>query len=364
MSSDAEGQAISEDAVRPPLTREEILGHLLSQTFRDEKEKLPSGSLERARYIFQATNLFIMDWEQNRSMESLEYAVKFGREALFELPPEHEESQQYVDGYIFVAQTRAILTKTTDASNGYAQAVRDVISVTGAGSQKDRLIQRLAWAHWATFEHSKRSEDLDTVIEEIEKCIQTVGTVLPETNLVLGMAYKSRFDFTKTISDLDQGIDIIEKELKNPQSGGPQRPLFLQRLVVYCFIKLKQSANLAGFDRLIANTKFALAELPESKERGSLEERLVKWQLARDELDQGRTWKQILDAVGDLGISPPGPKRIGKTHVPQEVYDAVAINQQQIRLLELLPGKGEEELACRLHVVDLNKEAGYEVSFV
>jgi hypothetical protein len=233
------------------------------------------------------------------------------------------------------------------------------------GFVHNHFVQRLAWAYWARFELSKSNEDLDNVIHYINGLINAHYNILPHTELILGEAFHSRFSRTKATEDIEKAVDLLEKALKLPEARQPVRHLFLQKLVQYSVDTLRHTRAKSDLNRLISNAKFAVSELPQSESKESIEYLISRAETSRELLDQRPLLDSIFTQLGDLKLDDKnGPKPIGKTYVPKALYDRFTIGAAEIRTLEVMPGKPDEDIVCKLHSVTLANEVEYEVRHI
>ena len=124
----------------------------------------------------------------------------------------------------------------------------------------------------------------------------------------------------------------------------------------------QHTGSKAGLNRLITNAEFAISELPQSESKDGIEHLLSRAETGKELLEQRPMIESIFKAVGDLKLhDDSGPKAIGKTDVPQVLYEKFVIAPAEIRTLELMPGKPDDEIICKLHTVALADDVEYEV---
>ena len=117
--------------------------------------------------------------------------------------------------------------------------------------------------------------------------------------------------------------------------------------------------------RLIANAKFAIPELPESDTKDEIRSILSKAETTTELLSQREMLKEIFETLGDLKLDDKsGPKPVGKTFVPHALYESYKIGASEIRALEVMPGEPNEDITCKLHTVVLADKTKYEVCHI
>ena len=344
------------------ISRDEALAWLRSDFFRQALDEPGESLAERAELLSVLGRRSFTDFQSRRNVESLDDAIRFAREALDELPAGQEAVTEYADTLVFYAQTKCIAVEDPKSTEEYISAIQAAVDATQAGSAHNHFVQRLAWAYWARFELSKSDDDLDNVIAYVNGLIDAHQDIEPQTELVLGGAYHSRFLRTKATEDIEKALDLHEKALKSPEAGRPVRHIFLQKLVQYSVDKFHHTCEEPDLNRLISNAKFAIPELPQSDTKERFEEILSRAETYRDLLQQGPLLDFIFKELGDLKLDDKnGPKPIGNTYVPKALYDKFPMGQKDIRTLELMPGKPDEEIVCKLHTVSLAGDVEYEV---
>ncbi|KAI0906225.1 heterokaryon incompatibility protein-domain-containing protein [Ustulina deusta] len=342
------------------LSRAEAINYFVSDTFREGLQELPAG-VERSKRLRVAAQALFHDSQRSKSLNSLNRAIQFAREALGELPSGHEDTWYLADKLVFFAQTKAVSVADAESTEGCIVATQVAIDATRSGPFHDYFVQRLGWAYWGRFEHSKSDEDLETAITYITTRVKTLQNVLPNSNLVLGLALHARFTRGKVVDDLDEAIKLLETTLKDPQAGGGNRHVFLMHLVQYSLEGTKHGDAPTGIARLVANAKLALPDLPDGNKKDYVEDLLSKAQTTLELMQQRPTLDSIFKALGDLDLNAEvGPSPIGKTHVPAELYTASPAGKNLIRTLELLPGNADDEIVCNLASAKLNGDTQFE----
>jgi tetratricopeptide (TPR) repeat protein len=335
---------------------------VLLRAQREVLHKCNKGSQERSEVLHQIGKEFFTRWKSSKNVRLLDRAIRVARAALDGLPTTHGATVEYADTLIFYAQTKAISFPEPETTEEYIAAVEAAVdATTQQSSVYDGFIQRLAWAYWARFELSKTNEDLNFVIQYIDGLVGAGHKLLPQTELVLGEAFHARFKSTKTVDDLEKALSLLETALKSPEAGRPVRHLYLQNLVVYSMALLRARPE-PDIQRLIANAKFAIPELPESDTKDEIESLLSRAETTAELLHQREMLKSIFEALGDLKLDDKtGPKPVGKTFVPQTLYDSFGIGTSEIRILEVMPGVRDEDIICKLHTIALTAQVKYEV---
>lgn len=335
---------------------------LRSDLFRQALDESGQGPVEKAQLLRGLGQRFFTHWQLRRNVGSLDDAVRLAREALDELPAGHDAIPEYADTLVFYAQTKGIAIQGPESTEEYITAIQAAVDATSQeGFAHNHFAQRLAWAYWARFELSKSNEDLDNVIHYINGLIDAHHNILPQTELILGDAFHSRFSRTKATEDIEKAVDLFEKALKSPEAGRPVRHLFLQKLVQSSVDTLCHTRAKPDLNRLISNAKFAIPELPQSESKERIEYLLSRAETSRELLEQRPLLDSVFKELGDLKLDDKnGPKPIGKTYVPKALYDRFTIGPAEIRTLEVMPSKPNEEIVCKLHTVALANEVEYE----
>ncbi|KAJ8116069.1 hypothetical protein ONZ43_g4520 [Nemania bipapillata] len=360
MASDSPSSS-SSHPTNPSLSRIEAINYLVSDTFRESLQELPAG-IERSKRLRAVSEALFEDSRRSQSLSSLNHAIQFAREALEELPSGHEDIPSLADRFILYAQTKAVFVPGPESTEGYIIAIQVVIRATQSGPAHDDFVQRLGWAYWARFKLSKSNDDLESVITHIATSVNTLDNVLPESNLVLGLALHTRFTHSKVIDDLNEAIRLLETTLRDPTAGGVNRHVFLMHLVRFCLEGTQHGDTAAGIARLVANAKLALPDIPVGDKKDYVENVLSKAETTLELLQQRPTLDSIFKELGDLNLgAEAGPAPIGKTHVPAGLYSVFPVGENLIRTLELLPGQTNDEIVCKLAVASLNSDTQFEV---
>ncbi|KAI1124008.1 heterokaryon incompatibility protein-domain-containing protein, partial [Nemania abortiva] len=342
------------------LSRAEAINYLISDAFREGLQELPAGIERSKRLRIVAEGLF-EDSRRSKSLNSLNHAIQYAREALEELPSGHEDIPDLADRLIFFAQTKAVFAPGTEATEGYILAIQVAIDATQSGRVHDDFVQRLGWAYWARFELSKSDEDLEATITHITTRVKVLENVLPNSNLVLGLALHNRFSRGKVANDLNEAIKLLETTLQDPEAGGVNRHVFLMHLVQYCLEGTRHGDAVAGLSRLVANAKLALPDLPNGEKKDYVGSLLSRTETTLELIQQRPTLNSIFEELGDLNLNEgAGPAPIGKTHVPAALYSVSPVGTNLIRTLELLPGRTGDEIVCNLAGAELNGDAQFE----
>ncbi|OQV09929.1 hypothetical protein CLAIMM_14002 [Cladophialophora immunda] len=337
------------------------------QAIQDEARSKPhpdsphQDPVEKAQSLHSLAQQFFVDWRCNKALGILEDAIRYAREALNELPAGHEAITQYADTLVFYAQTKAITVQGPESTEEYIAAIQAAADAAPKGGPAHNyFVQRLSWAYWARFELSKSNKDLDHVIHYINGLIDAHHDLLPQTELVLGEAFHSRFSRTKATDDIEKAVGLFEKALKTPDAGELVRHVMLQKLVQYSAEALRGSDAKAGLNRLISNAKFAVAELPPSETRERIQGTLSRAETSRELLEQGPMLEKIFKEAGVKLDDKDGPKPIGKTYIPKALYDSFTIGSAEIRIIEVMPGEPDEGIVCRIRKVALAEDIQYE----
>ncbi len=353
-------------AVGGQISREDALAALRSGALRQALNESSKGPVEKAQLLRGLGQRLFTESQSRRNVALLDDAVRLAREALEALPAGHEAITEYADTLVFYAQTKGIVVQGPESTEQYITAIQAATDATSPeGLAHNHFVQRLAWAYWARFESSKSDEDLEHVIDYINGLVDAHHDLLVQTELVLGQAFHSRFSRTKSTEDIERAVELFEKSLKSPKAGQPVRHIFLQKLVQYSVDGLQHTKVKPGLDRLISNAKFAIAELPQSESKERIESLLSKAETSRELLEQGPLLHSIFKEVGDLKLDDKnGPKPIGKTYVPRVLYDRCTIGSTEIRTLEVMPGKPDQDIICKLHSIALADKVDYEVGHI
>ncbi|KAI0871711.1 heterokaryon incompatibility protein-domain-containing protein, partial [Hypoxylon argillaceum] len=345
---------------RLQLSRTEAINCLVSDTFRESLQELPAG-IERSKRLGTISEALFEDSQRSKSLNSLNHAIRFAREALEELPSGHEDIVDLADRFIFFAQTKAIFAPGTESTDGYIVAIEVAIDATQSGLAHDYLVQRLGWAYWARFEKSKSTEDLENTISYIKTIVETLDNVVPNSTLVLGVALHTRFTRAKVVDDLNEAIKLLETTLQDPTAGGDNRHIFLIQLLQCCLDGTRHGDAATGIARLAKNAKFALPDIPEGDKKDFVEDLLSKAETTLELLQQRPTLNSIFKELGDLNLNAEAnPAPIGKTNVPAELYSVFPVGKNLIRTLELLPGQRDDEIFCKLATANLNGDSQFE----
>ncbi|KAJ8132135.1 hypothetical protein O1611_g1485 [Lasiodiplodia mahajangana] len=346
------------DGIR--LSRADAINYLVSDSFREALQELPAG-IERSKRLSIVAEALFEDSGRSKSLNSLSHAIRFARDALEELPSGHDDIPGVADRLIFFAQTKAVFAPGVQSTEGYIDAIQVAIGATQSGRFHDDFVQRLGWAYWARFELSKSDEDLGTTITHITTKVKMLDNVLPNSNLVLGLALHARFTRGKVVDDLNEAINLLETTLKDPQAGGANRHVFLMHLVQYSLEGTRHGDAVAGLSRLVANAKLALPGLPNGEKKDYVEGLVSKTETTLELIQQRPTLNSIFETLGDLNLNEgSGPAPIGKTYVPAELYSVSPVGHGLIRTLELLPGKANDEIVCKLATMELNDNSQLE----
>jgi tetratricopeptide (TPR) repeat protein len=368
MNVDASKTAAATSSAQSTGTPGEAAEGLPSELLLHQVLEAPGTSpAERAAQLSSLGRRFFADFQLRQKLESLGEAVRYAREALESFPADpatHDAVGKYAETLVFYAQTKAIVVRGLESTEEYITIVQAAIAATPACTVHNQLPQRLAWAYWTRFEFSKTADDLNNVISYIEGLVNAGHDLLPETDLVLAQSYRSRFSSTKATEDLERSIKLLEKALKAPGAELPFRHQLLEKLVQYSLDMLHHSKQEPDLDRLISNAKFAIAELPQSEtaQKTRIREIMSRAEASKEMLAQGRMVSSILKEV--LAVDPDankGPKHIGKTFVPESLYSKFPVSHKEVRKLELMPGKSDEDIVCKLHTISLADDVLYEV---
>ncbi|KAI0517931.1 heterokaryon incompatibility protein-domain-containing protein [Xylaria bambusicola] len=342
------------------LSRAEAIHILTSETFREVLQEVPAG-IDRSKRLRVVAKVLFDDAQRSKSLSSLNHAIQYAREALEELPLGHAEIPSLADTFIFYAQTKAIFSPSVESTEEYIVAIQAVIEATRDSGVHTLYVQRLGWAYWARFELSKSDDDLEATITYITTKVKVLDDVLPNSNLVLGLALHTRFTRSQVVGDLHEAINLLETTLKDPTAAGEGRHIFLMNLVQYSVEGIKHGDAATGLARLIANAKLALPDLPDGAKKVYVQETLAK---AENLLEMMQQRPALVSIFKELGISnldaDTAPAVIGKTHVPSELYAACPVGKDLIRTLELLPGKGDDEIICNIKPEKLDGNAQFE----
>ncbi|KAI0104278.1 heterokaryon incompatibility protein-domain-containing protein [Nemania sp. FL0031] len=345
---------------RIQLSRADAINYLVSDAFREALKELPAG-VERSRRLSIVAEALFEDSSRSKSLGSLNHAIQFARDALEELPSGHGDIPGVADRLIFFAQTKAVFAAGMESTSGYIDAVQVAVNATQSGRAHDNFVQRLGWAYWARFELSKSDEDLEATITHITTKAHVLDHVLPNSNLVLGLALHARFTRGKNVDDLNEAIKLLETALKDPEAGGANRHVFLMHLVQYSLEGTRHGDAVAGLSRLVANAKLALPDLPNGEKKDYVEDLVSKSETTLELIQQRPTLNSIFETLGDLNLNEEsGPAPIGKTYVPAELYSICPVGKDLIRTLELLPGKDDDEIVCNLATTELNDDTQFE----
>ncbi|KAN0083382.1 Heterokaryon incompatibility protein (HET) domain containing protein [Elaphomyces granulatus] len=353
----------------PPEQRDDLfisnaLETLLSDSFREAVDGFGKGTPERAECLFRAGKLFALHWQMTRipeSLDSLNHAISFTREALNELLKSHEKAPFYAGHLVSLWEKRVEAAPGINVIDQYMEGIREKIEITKSGPLYEWAIQELGWTYYSRFEHSEDDKDLDTAIESLEEYVNTHANVLPQTNIGLSLALYHRYQRSKSLEDLDRSIDLLEKELQKPQPDHPKIQILLVTLVKICLTRLENGGNEATLDRMISNAENAVSKLPESPDKTWINDLLGRAYSIQDFLSVGPVLNQILDEVRQPGLSDSDqPKSSEQNTTLLAVYDGLPEGQKWIRLLELLPGNPEEEIICKIHTVSMSENPKYE----
>ena len=343
-----------------------VLENLLPDSFREALDKVGQGTSERADLLFRAADIFHLHWQKTRipqSLDSLDHAISFAREALNELPKPHENAPFYAVNLVSLLEKRVEAAPSVDGIDQYIDGIREKIEITKSGPLYEWAIQELSWTYYSRFEFSEDDKDLNTAIESLEEYVNTHENILPQTNIGLGLALYARYPRSKSLEDLDRSIDLLEKELQKPQPDHPKIQILLVTLVRICLTSLKIRGNEAALDRLTCNATTAVSKLPESPEKTWINDLLGTADTIRDFLSVGPVLNQIFHAVRQPGLNDSDqPKSSEQNTTLLAVYDDLPEGQKWIRLVELLPGNPEEEIICKIHTVSMSESPKYEVS--
>jgi hypothetical protein len=128
----------------------------------------------------------------------------FAREALDEIPKGIHAVTGYADTLVFYAQTKGISFQSSESTEEYITVIQAAIEATShEHAAHGHFVQRLAWAYWARFEHSKQTEDLNRVMLYINGLLDAKKDIRPETEMVLAGAFHARFLGTKATQDIE-----------------------------------------------------------------------------------------------------------------------------------------------------------------
>lgn len=334
----------------------------LMKAHRQLLHECNKGAQERSEILYSLGQQSFEKWKSSQNVRMLDKAIQAARAALDGLPVSHTSGAEYADTLIYYAQTKAIAFSGVETTEEYITAVEAAVNtITQQDWVHDRFIQRLALAYWARYELSRTDDDLSHVIDYINGLLDSGKKLLPQTELVLGEAFHARFKSTKAADNLEKALSLLENALKSSEAGRPVRHLFLQRLVAYS-MELQSARPEPDIQRLIANAKFAISELPESDTKDEIKNILSRAETTTELLFQREMLNKIFETLGDLKLDDKsGPKPIGKTFVPHTLYELCKIGASEIRTLELLPAEPDEDIVCKLHTVALTGQEEYEV---
>ncbi|KAK4447292.1 hypothetical protein QBC34DRAFT_467910 [Podospora aff. communis PSN243] len=301
---------------------------------------------ERAESLSNRARQFFDEFHSTWALECLDKAVQFASEALKALGEGHDTAAKYAYTLVCYAQTKANAVPGAESTEEFISALQAAVNaVAPEDPARSKLVQGLGCAYWARFEHSNADIDLDGAIAYIQGLADANHELLPQTKLIWGQAYYSRFMRTKATEDIGRSLQLINATLSSTGAELPLRHHFLEKLVQYSVEKIRHSKATGDLDGLIANARFAMTELPQSYTKERIGGILKQAEMGRELLAQ-RQMK--------------APEPIGKTFVPEVLYEKLPVGRKEIRVLELLPGDADADVVCKLHIGLVVGGVGYE----
>ncbi|KAI1102379.1 heterokaryon incompatibility protein-domain-containing protein [Jackrogersella minutella] len=324
------------EAYRSP----EFRRHLDQMIPRESADELKAQA--RAKILWHSAMNLWMHYEATKQVDSLNRAIDLMKDSLEELPKPHPDLNNYATIYAELIQTKVAESDDPVDVDQYISALHYRFRFTDSSS-RDELLKLF---------HDAPGEN------------RFSGTVH------LGVALYYRFFEKRQTEDLDKAIYLLDNGLmsipRNNARFNPLKEVGLKAVRDVCWILNTELPTGSSLDGMIGSLETILVGLQmEAPIFDELTEQLLRGLIRRFFQPAG------LDEIKNLSeghITGPRTDRSvvsdaivhGSPDIRPLSHQKLSNNQTHIRLLELLPGKLEEPIKCKLAETGLNGIRSYE----